>query len=118
MALTLASCTSGEKFSKASPAELPQIVSSEVPLPEANSVRLLGEDSEGVTYYVGRWNEDAADQYCLVIVNGDQYRRSCGDQLPVVGLFGNIHATVSDPLVVDQEKGTELVGDYLAVLRG
>lgn len=117
IALTLAACSPSESFAKAEKASLPTSLSSEVDKPVPDSVRLLGADSEGVSYYVGRWDVEGTEKYCLLSVKDEEFAQSCGN-LPIVGVFRGVRATLSDqPAVATPGEGVESVGEYLSVQR-
>ncbi|MDR6866088.1 hypothetical protein J2Y69_000673 [Microbacterium resistens] len=114
----LASCSASEPFGDVPQAALPSSVGSDWEAPVKDSLRLLGEDSSGVSYYVGRWGESQAEKFCLVIVKTNDFSRSCSETLPITGELTGTRATLSSGDVASPTPdGSELVGKYLVVAR-
>ncbi|MBG9887355.1 MULTISPECIES: hypothetical protein [Bacteria] len=115
LSLSLASCAPSQPFSDVPTATLPAAMEGKVGAPIKDSVRLLGEDSSGTSYYVGTWAEKQGET-CLLIVKASDQLRTCSATLPITAVFAGKRATLdASPASSPAPDGSELVGKYLLV---
>lgn len=114
--LTLVSCASGETFAEAESVALPAEGVKQFGSPVENTVKLLGSDEAGHTFYVGQWEEKYGSAHCLVIDVEEGFERACGGALPITATFSVVRATL-DPIASQRTltNAQEIVGDYLIV---
>lgn len=82
---------------------------------EADSLRYVGEDADGVHYYAARGWDNQGDRYCLIVDDGPaNWSTGCVNMLPViVTISGGKQATLL-PETPTHPSG-ELVGDFVVV---
>lgn len=112
----LSGCTSQETFPEAKKADLPQVVSAAGEGPVDGTVRILGEDKTGYSYYVGQWSASNGTQYCVVMVKGDDFSRGCNGSLPVTLTYKDAVVTL-DTTQAAASGSVEQVGPYVTVRR-
>lgn len=113
---TLVSCGSIEAFDEAESTALPAEGIETYGAPMDDSVKLLGSDGAGHTFYAGRWQMKNAASYCLVMRADNGFERACSETLPIRATFGSVQATLDPAAPQRTLSGTQkLVGDYLVV---
>lgn len=117
MVLSLAGCSGQDRFAEAEKAEIPAPVAETLGEPVADSVRLLGQDQSGMTYYVGTWSTEGEDKDCFVAILNEQFASSCSTSMPMSLSFQGAHATLTTERIGEAEPGAETVGPYVTVVR-
>ncbi|WP_214467354.1 hypothetical protein [Microbacterium flavescens] len=108
LALLMSGCASGP-LDSGTPAELPAAVTDDVFT--SDSVRYLGEDSNGSAYYAAK-NANNSEE-CLIVITTDDWASGCG-RLPVKVTISDTDATLAKEPLSDDAPG-EHVGDYVTV---
>lgn len=116
LSASLVSCANSETFSDAVSATLPAAGAELFGAPIDGSVKLIGSDDAGHTFYVGRWEIEATPSYCLVMEAEEGFQRACSETLPITAKFGPVRAKL-DPVASEQQLSDKqlLVGDYVLI---
>lgn len=115
LALPLAGCAASGPFDALPREDLPGGQSSDAEL-ETDSLRLLGIDQDGVSFYVA---EKASNrETCLLAaVPGEDEAMSCGGAFPITLTYADFRASLSDTPAPTPPDSGEAVGDFLIVSR-
>ncbi|MGO2519945.1 MAG: hypothetical protein ACTH8F_07480 [Microbacterium sp.] len=116
LSASLVSCATSDTFNEATSVTLPTEGVELFGAPMDESVRLIGSDNAGHTFYVGQWEIEETPSYCLVMEAEESFQRACGETLPITAKFGPVRAKL-DPTASQHKLSDEqiLVGDYLIV---